>query len=664
MEKFLRNLLLKEAGNSSNVLRKLVGRIRPSIFRPKRKLIQRVQELTSLLQEHDDLRTDLMKHVASVLNGHSLGLFTESGILSNEGFFPEFFRKIGHVFFPPAPDTNELRDTLNYIFHRRRDHKWVSSIPDKDYTELCNALFTEEDVERASAQTLHRAYDTLEILVHRVTAIGVDPVIISRHPHLRASSNPVMELNRKMTALLDSYRSRNQPDFNLEQHNEIRRLTDACGALARDIRNSQHETGASLSLTYLIQRMRQHLARIKVFLDVLEKHHERRNWKVQINFFQRLVQFENRRYSLREHVLKNVGVLAYQITEHGGQTGEHYITHKRKDYLQMLRSAMGGGFIVGFLSIFKVAVYYLHLAPFGTAFLYSMNYSLGFIGIHLTHSTLATKQPAMTASRIAASLDDRKSLDHGIQELAALIVKIFRSQFIAFVGNIFIAFPVAFLVAQIYFMVMDKQIAGDEKAWHLIHEIHPFDSLSLFHAGIAGVCLFLSGIISGYYDNAVVYRKIPERLYHHPVLRVILPKGSRKKFSDYIGHNLGSLAGNFSLGIFLGSIGTLGFIFGLPIDIRHITFASANFGLALATLGPVLDMHTILITVVGILLIGFMNFIVSFSLALLVAVQSRRVAFSKAGSLFRALAMQLIKNPLEFFFPPKEEDDDEEISAH
>ncbi len=654
MEIALRKLLLDEAENSRVVLRKLVGLIRPSIFRPKKKLIARIEELTRLLEQHNDLRVALMKHVTAVLQGHSLALFTESGILSNEGFVAEFFRKIGHLLFPPAPDAKELRDSFNFIFHRRRDHHWVSSIPEQVLSQLFNALFTAEDVANASAQTLHRAYDSLEILAHRVTAIGVDPVIITRYPHLRASNNPVMELNRKLTALLDAYRAQENPTFDAAKHIEIRALIDDCIALAHDIRTRQHESGASLSLTYLIQRMRQHLARIKVFLDVLEHHADQQSWKVQANFMQRLVQHENRRYSLRELVLKNIGVLAYQITEHGGKTGEHYITHGRKDYFHMLRSAMGGGLIVGFLSIFKVAIYYLHYAPFGTAFLYSMNYSLGFIGIHLTHSTLATKQPAMTASRIAASLDAHPSVDQGIQDLASLIVKVFRSQFIAFVGNIFIAFPIAFLVAQLYFMSLGQHIAGDEKAWHMIHELHPWDSLSLFHAGIAGVCLFLAGIISGYYDNAVVYRKIPERLFHHPVLERILPLGSRKKFSDYIGNNLGSLAGNFTLGIFLGSIGTLGLFFGLPIDIRHITFASANFGLAVATLGPVLDVSTIGITVAGILLIGFMNFTVSFSLALLVAVQSRRVAFGKAGLLFKALAVQFFTNPLSFLFPPKE----------
>jgi site-specific recombinase len=295
--------------------------------------------------------------------------------------------------------------------------------------------------------------------------------------------------------------------------------------------------------------------------------------------------FENKRNSVKELFLKNIGFLAYQVTEHAGRTGEHYITHDKKSYRKMLWSAMGGGFIVAFLTCFKVGIYYLRLAPFGEAFLYSMNYSLGFIGIHITHSTLATKQPAMTASKIAASLDIKGPVEDGIKNLSELIVKVFRSQFIAFMGNILVAFPVAFIVALIYYWVVGKDIAGTEKAWHMIHELHPWHSYSLFHAGIAGVCLFAAGIISGYYDNAVVFKQLPERIRNQPLLKLIMPSFILKKLSRYIENNLGSLTGNFFLGIFLGSIGTMGHFFGLPIDIRHITFASGNLGLAVASLG-------------------------------------------------------------------------------
>ena len=38
----------------------------------------------------------------------------------------------------------------------------------------------------------------------------------------------------------------------------------------------------------------------------------------------------------------------------------------------------------------------------------SLNYGLGFVLIHLLHFTVATKQPAMTANAIAASMGDSR----------------------------------------------------------------------------------------------------------------------------------------------------------------------------------------------------------------------------------------------------------------
>jgi site-specific recombinase len=70
----------------------------------------------------------------------------------------------------------------------------------------------------------------------------------------------------------------------------------------------------------------------------------------------------------------------------------------------MLRAAIGGGFIVGFLCIFKLLLSKLETSGFGHAFYYSLNYSLGFIAIYIFGFTLATKQPAMTAATITKLL--------------------------------------------------------------------------------------------------------------------------------------------------------------------------------------------------------------------------------------------------------------------
>ncbi len=664
LERFLQSLLTTDEPNSAKLLRELIGVIRPGVFRRKRVAVARCEALLTLLRENASYRQVVTRHVQEVLNGHSLALYAEAGILENEGFIAEVRKRIGHLLLPPAPDTTNIRDSFDYIFHRRHDHAWVALIPEEVLGELFSLIYRELQRDNAAAQTLHRYYDTIEILVHRATAIGLHPEIISRHPELRRSNNKILTLNRKSIAVVELLRKEGYQALSPSHIEDLSEALDACVRLVHEVRNAQHETGASLALTYMLQRLRQHLARIRMFVTMLESHNDPDDWKGQVTFFKLLVRFENSRYSIRELFFKNIGFLAYQITEHGGKTGEHYITHGRDDYRRMLWSAMGGGLIVGLLSIFKVLIYYLKLSPFGTAFLYSMNYSFGFIGIHVTHSTLATKQPAMTASRIAASLDENESEDDEMVGLAKLIVKTFRSQFVAFVGNMFIAFPIAFLTAMVWFMVRGDHVADESKALKLIAELNPWESLSLFHAGIAGVCLFLAGIISGYYDNAVVYRKLPDRIYHHPLLRRITPKGLRKRFSTYIGNNLGSLTGNFFLGIMLGSMGTLGYIFGLPIDIRHVTFASGNFGLAVAVLGPTLSAGVVFTTILGILLIGFMNFIVSFSLAIFVATQSRRVSFTKSGLLFSHLLRHLVQQPLSFLFPPSETPDEAGITPH
>jgi site-specific recombinase len=279
-----------------------------------------------------------------------------------------------------------------------------------------------------------------------------------------------------------------------------------------------------------------------------------------------------------------------------------------------------------------------------------MNYSLGFIGIHFLHGTLATKQPAMTAFKLAASLDNKdENPEQGLQNLAKLIIDTFRSQFIAFVGNLVVALPVAFALSMLILWLSGEYFVSEAKAWKLLKDINPLKSLSLFHAAIAGVYLFLAGVISGFYDNWVIFNKVPQRLKAHPVLKKLISAHTLQKLANYIEHNSGVIIGNFILGILLGITGTVGVIFGLPIDIRHITFAAGNFGLALATLGTKITLNTALTTTIGILLIGLVNFTVSFGLALLLATKSRRVSFSNTKQLLWIVFKKFLKSPKQFF---------------
>jgi site-specific recombinase len=110
--------------------------------------------------------------------------------------------------------------------------------------------------------------------------------------------------------------------------------------------------------------------------------------------------------------------------------------------------------------------------------------------------------------------------------------------------------------------------------------------------------------------------------------------------------------GNLLFGVMLGSMGTVGFLFGLPIDIRHIAFSSANLGYALVAMDFSLPGRIWIESLAGLLLIGLTNLAVSFSLALWVALKSRGVEFQHSRRLLGIVAGRFLKHPHHFFLPP------------
>ncbi len=102
----------------------------------------------------------------------------------------------------------------------------------------------------------------------------------------------------------------------------------------------------------------------------------------------------------------------------------------------------------------------------------------------------------------------------------------------------------------------------------------------------------------------------------------------------------------------LGSMGTIGLLFGLPLDIRHIAFASANFAYALVALDFALPWQEYAWGALGVALIGLTNLAVSFALALWVALRARDTAFGRTRELMGVLWRRFISAPGRFFLPP------------
>ena len=107
--------------------------------------------------------------------------------------------------------------------------------------------------------------------------------------------------------------------------------------------------------------------------------------------------------------------------------------------------------------------------------------------------------------------------------------------------------------------------------------------------------------------------------------------------------------GNVCFGMLLGMTGFVGHALGLPLDIRHVAFSSANIGYA-AVAGHE-GLWVFIQSVIFVLLIGVVNLIVSFMLTLWVALRSREAKIDSWLGIFQCAWQQIRAQPMNLFYP-------------
>lgn len=619
-----------------------------------------IYQLIEILREYPDLANALANFILRLLDNYKQVLFyTDTGIASDDGFAYSIRRLIGHRFLPLLSENDALIELVAYLFHHPDDEEWLGLISTENWDDLVALIHPDNSDLQYVAIAKNGALNALMILSYRINGIGLHPEIIATHPAMTITAIFTAQ-NQEALQFVDSYRKLHNldtlTDVKPEQDTDPSQLVvmlDQCQTIVDNIRKRIHQTGISIRMTNMLVRLEQSIVRMHLLLDLLQGG-ELRN-KAIINLIQNSVYTAKTRYSFGWLIQNNTKLLSQKITENASRVGEHYISTDKAGYQKMYQRAALGGLFIGCMATLKTLSYELTLAPIGRAFVNSMIYGLGFVSIHVAGGTVATKQPAMTAAAIASTIKDdkdKKGKNKQLTKLAELIVDIMRTQFIAIIGNISIAMPVAFIVAYLYGVYYGHPMIDTHMAGHLLHDLDPLRSLSLPHAAIAGVLLFLSGLISGYYDNLAVHNKIGERIRRHKLLAYFLPKTYLDKFSQFVEANLGAIMGNFIFGCFLGSTGTIGYILGLPLDIRHIAFASANFVHGLYFIAKQdLTWGLAIYSFIGVLLIGLINLLVSFSLSLMVALRSKEVRYSQGQELFWLIIKHLFTSPLNFFIP-------------
>ncbi|NHQ87993.1 site-specific recombinase [Iodobacter sp. HSC-16F04] len=657
MEKILKSMQAATVDHAFGLLCQLIAALRPAKAENTTQAVNNIQALCYLLEQHIELRTALRRHLLHLLSTtKQVHLYTDTGILSNESLYDALVRRIGHSLLPPTVNLSSLKDLFGAAFNHHDDYVWFGNVPHEVWQDLGNALHFHDETDRDSINlTLVQMLEAIQVLSCRVSAIGLEPEIVKNHPDIERFESPFVRQNVETLAWIERYRQDLIHDGKPSEDDlQIRVLLAQCEEVIAKVRKNAAKQGVSVSLTYLLIRLRQHIDRLKTLLTLANPDPSPEKSTTLLNTLHAFVTAENRKYSLKDLFAENTELLALQVTEHASHTGEHYIAETRRDWVGMFKSAAGAGIIVGFMAMLKILITKAHLPLLLEAIAFSLNYAFGFMFIHIMHFTVATKQPAMTAAKIAASIHSSAKQKDSLGELVELIVKVFRTQFVAIAGNVLLAMPVALLIGMAWQWQLGEAFVNTDKANHLLQDLSPIASLAIFHAAIAGVCLFMSGLISGYYDNKAIYNEIPERIAALPWLNRWLGAARTQRIANYIEHNLGALAGNFYFGIMLGSIGTIGALLGLPIDIRHITFSSANFSFALVAQNFQMDWYVVVISLLGVVLIGMTNLVMSFTLALWVALRSRKLSFGQTRPLLGQLMRRFLKRPADFFIPTKD----------
>lgn len=645
--------------NTTELLIALIAEIRPEDANHHEEAAHAIQALCFTLNQHPEFAA-LLRHaiLQTIQEKKSVSLFADSGIQTNHGFFAELFRRISHRILPDAVDSQYLKDVFGLIFHAPSDAEWVCEVDDAVWQDLFVTLQFHLADSALKNKANKQLVDAIQVLSYRLSASGLESDLIKNHEDLENYASPFITQNVELHKLLS------EPQLTQTDIKHMHVMLDQCQQVTDKVRKGCELTGTSIQLTALIQRIQQQIARLRQLLNIFigintppsteQIHSKHEVASTVVPLFKALVVAECEKNSLSGHWQQNMELMALRVTENAGRTGEHYIAENRSQYFALVKSAMGAGLIITCMAVLKILISMAHLPPLTETILFSLNYGLGFVIIHILHFTVATKQPAMTAATIAASIGESGSKIKNLDSLVKIVSQTTSSQTSAVLGNIIVIIPLAMLIDYLIQYCTGHHFITPEKAHALLKSNDPLHSGAVIYGAMAGVCLFLAGLIAGFHDNLAAFNKIPERINALKWLKKGLGETRLQSVSDYIRDNLGALAGNFYFGCLLGITSGLGVMLGLPLDIRHVTFVSAFFSFSVSALDFQITYTMLALALLGIVLVATANLLTSFFLALYVAMKSRKVRFEHWRIFTRTLLSRLNRHPNEFFLPPKE----------
>ncbi|MET0209877.1 MAG: recombinase [Burkholderiaceae bacterium] len=585
--------------------------------------LRRLRHLLNVLErnpEHRERVVGLLRAFRSEID--VAALFADLGFTQRMAMLAEARERAQAMLLPATPATTDLAELFGLLFPHASDALWISAIDDASLARVA-ALFDEARPENESPLGWREPFlEALLTLAAQVAAAGASGEMRQRMSPELLVGKPFRQLLRSAESLFDAAEA-GDAEAMLLQANLLRGLLAATRTATTSILAHLEEHGVSVELVFQIeqllgraQRIEDLLACVLVPAPGMAAAPERGGVRREVvHLVATLVRVVAERRSLRALFARQYSMLARKVVERSAETGEHYITRTRREWWAMLRKALGGGAVVAATVFAKFAIAALALSAFWGGFWAGANYAVSFVAIHLLHWTLATKQPAMTASAMATKLDD-VSHDAGIENFVDEVAHLIRSQTAGIVGNLVMVAPVVLVVQVIVWQAAGRPLVGASSAEHVLQDLSLLGPTPLY-AAFTGVLLFASSLVAGWAENWFVLHKLDSALRWHPRILALLGARRAEYWSRWWRANVSGLAANISLGL------------------------------------PVLREPALWWCVASIPVIGAVNLGVSFFLAFKLALRARGVRVADRSRVYRALRRRLRVRFFSFLLPPR-----------
>jgi site-specific recombinase len=515
-------------------------------------------------------------------------------------------------------DLYVLLDSLNLC---ESDAQWIASLPDSLVAEWA-PIFTPSHASVLVSSKL------LALRAANI-ALSRDFLVLSNDESIAKS------VFFGLTALVEHV-VRNPDAF---PQWEARR--EACEAQLREITLQIEERGSSANMAFRIRLLRSLLWRIQQVLNLERKDSESRKFAVSV-----VHGFAVQR-KIRSVISATTRRLARSVVEKTGRVGKHYIAKNEAQWKTMGWGAILAGVITCFTAFFKYSISSLIHAPLLVALGHSLNYTVSFLLMQAGGFLLASKMPAATAATLVDAMEDPNKND------MASLQAITRTQTLVTIGNLIGAVLSAIAVDRIWNAIMGSPFLTAEEAEHGIHMLFPLTSLTIPFAIITGVFLWLSSLATGWTANYLALNRMESAIAHSLRIRHRLGQARANALAHWLKHHAAGSAGYIVLGFLLGSVPIFFSLFGIPLEVRHVTLGAASLGYALdaAHLTGELQTSDIIRSFIGILLVGVLNILTSFALSFLLAVRARDIGEDKARRFLKDVGHELLSHPVSFLLP-------------